>query len=342
MARKKKKQAAAEAAEGEELQEGKKKKKGKKKLLLLLILVLVIAAAAAAVFFLDIGGLKTKLGLGKKDPAEPESPKDLETYTVGEDSVSALDSILEEGECILLVAQKVEQVPKALEDSASEDSASEDSSQEDSSKEAEEDSSEKEEDGSDEMGEQYLYIYDVASPAAVVDRYLDAVLGGEQGMSLLDEESIVSDERPVLEDSLGTVTLAKTSTQEGHLFQVVIGWSKASCLTLRVSAPEGVLQYPEVEDPLDLATLAEQMDQLKNMDPKELGLSGASMDEYEIYAGEGFVTVDGTPCRKFNIYERRAAGDKHYTDIVGIYLFSTDKKHIYILDTESDMVSQLK
>ncbi len=331
MARKKKKQAAAEAAEGEELQEGKKKKKGKKKLLLLLILVLVIAAAAA-VFFLDIGGLKTKLGLGKKDPAEPEIPKDLETYTVGEDSVSALDSILEEGECILLVAQKVEQVPKALEDS----------SQEDSSKEAEEDSSEKEEDGSDEMGEQYLYIYDVASPAAVVDRYLDAVLGGEQGMSLLDEESIVSDERPVLEDSLGTVTLAKTSTQEGHLFQVVIGWSKASCLTLRVSAPEGVLQYPEVEDPLDLATLAEQMDQLKNMDPKELGLSGASMDEYEIYAGEGFVTVDGTPCRKFNIYERRAAGDKHYTDIVGIYLFSTDKKHIYILDTESDMVSQLK
>ena len=192
------------------------------------------------------------------------------------------------------------------------------------------------------MGEQYLYIYDVASPAAVVDRYLDAVLGGEQGMSLLDEESIVSDERPVLEDSLGTVTLAKTSTQEGHLFQVVIGWSKASCLTLRVSAPEGVLQYPEVEDPLDLATLAEQMDQLKNMDPKELGLSRASMDEYEIYAGEGFVTVDGTPCRKFNIYERRAAGDKHYTDIVGIYLFSTDKKHIYILDTESDMVSQLK
>ncbi len=332
MARKKKKQAAAEAAEGEELQEGKKKKKGKKKLLLLLILVLVIAAAAAAVFFLAIGGLKTKLGLGKKDPAEPEIPKDLETYTVGEDSVSALDSILEEGECILLVAQKVEQVPKALEDSASEDS----------SKEAEEDSSEKEEDGSDEMGEQYLYIYDVASPAAVVDRYLDAVLGGEQGMSLLDEESIVSDERPVLEDSLGTVTLAKTSTQEGHLFQVVIGWSKASCLTLRVSAPEGVLQYPEVEDPLDLATLAEQMDQLKNMDPKELGLSGASMDEYEIYAGEGFVTVDGTPCRKFNIYERRAAGDKHYTDIVGIYLFSTDKKHIYILDTESDMVSQLK
>ncbi len=329
MARKKKKQAAAEAAEGEELQEGKKKKKGKKKLLLLLILVLVIAAAAAAVFFLDIGGLKTKLGLGKKDPAEPEIPKDLETYTVGEDSVSALDSILEEGECILLVAQKVEQVPKALEDSASEDSS-------------QEDSSEKEEDGSDEMGEQYLYIYDVASPAAVVDRYLDAVLGGEQGMSLLDEESIVSDERPVLEDSLGTVTLAKTSTQEGHLFQVVIGWSKASCLTLRVSAPEGVLQYPEVEDPLDLATLAEQMDQLKNMDPKELGLSGASMDEYEIYAGEGFVTVDGTPCRKFNIYERRAAGDKHYTDIVGIYLFSTDKKHIYILDTESDMVSQLK
>ena len=240
MARKKKEK-KGKNTEGEELQEGKKKKKGKKKLLLLLILVLVIAAAAAAVFFLDIGGLKTKLGLGKKDPAEPEIPKDLETYTVGEDSVSALDSILEEGECILLVAQKVEQVPKALEDSASEDSSQEDGSQEDSSKEAEEDSSEKEEDVSDEMGEQYLYIYDVASPAAVVDRYLDAVLGGEQGMSLLDEESIVSDERPVLEDSLGTVTLAKTSTQEGHLFQVVIGWSKASCLTLRVRDRKSVV-----------------------------------------------------------------------------------------------------
>ena len=78
------------------------------------------------------------------------------------------------------------------------------------------------------------------APAAVVDRYLDAVLGGEEQFELIDDETYMPlEERPALADELGALTLARASVQDGHLFQLVIGWSEASTLTVRVSAPEG-------------------------------------------------------------------------------------------------------
>lgn len=332
MAKKKKKQ---EAVEGEELQDGKKKKKGKKKLLFLLLILVVVAAAAAAVIFLDIGGLGSKLGL-KKSAEEKEPSESVEAYMMGEDTAASLDTVLEGEEGIRLAAQTLERSPKTETSAGSEegdgsegDGSKGDSSKEDSSADAE-------------KFEERIYVYDVPAPAAVVNKYLDAITTGDEAFSLLDEDSLVTDERPELEDALGVVTLARASVQEGHLFQMVIGWSEASSLTVRLTVPEGALQYPEPKDPLDLATLAEQMDQLKAMDPKELGLSGASMDDYEIYVGEGFVTVDGNPCRRFSLYERRPSGEGHYPDIAGIYLFSTDKKHIYVLDGESNTVMQLR
>ncbi len=338
MARKKKEK-KGKNTEGEELQEGKK---GKKKLLLIPLALIVVAAVAAAVVLLVLPRFGINLLGGGTD--EEELPKKgLETYTLdtevegeeeGEvlvDSTIALDVILEEGEGTLLTIRKPD---PALKSEGSSDSASSSSA------------------AVDPGVPTYTYIYDVPAPAAVVDRYLDAVLGGEEQFELIDDETYMPlEERPALADELGALTLARASVQDGHLFQLVIGWSEASTLTVRVSAPEGAIQRPE-EDPneglglgsqvIETIPLTEQIEKLKSLSPAQLGLAGDSMDAYEIFPVEGFVKVDGLDCRRFNVYERRSSGDGYYPDLAVIIMLSSDQKHIYYMDPVSNAVTEMR
>ncbi len=331
MAKKKKK-----AAEEEELQEGKK---GKKKLLLIpLVLILVAAIGAAAVLFvLPKFGINL-LGGAEPGPGEEEPPKNLETFIAGEpiqneegeevqDATISLDTILEEGEGSLIAVRKPDKNQK-----------SEDASSSSSSSAAEEPGV-----------PQYTYIYDVSSPAAVVDRYLDAVLGGEEKFVLVDDTYLHLEERPVLEDAVGTVKIARASVQDGHVFQLVIGWSDASSLVFRASAPEGTIHEPEEETSVGLGSqvietvpLTTQIETIQGLDPAQLGLDGDSMEEYEIYPVEGFVKVDGLDCRRFNIYVTRSSDGGSYPDLEAIVLLSADQKHIYRLDPVSNAVTELR
>lgn len=330
MARKKKEKKKAE--ESEEVQEGKKGKKGKKKLLFIPIVLILLAAAAFVVVRFVLPGLNAEPGPGEEKP-----PKNLEAYTIGEaaagedgeelplDTVFSLDTILEEGEGRLIAAQKPEK-EKPKEDASSSSSSSEQLP----------------------LVEQYIYVYDITTPAAVVDRYLDAVLGGEEKFVLVDETCLPLEERPVLEDTLGALTLVRPSVQEGHLFQMVIGWSEASILTVRVSAPEGAIRKPDKKEPglgaevIETIPLTAQIEKIQNMDPSRLGFDGESMADYEIYPVEGFVKVDDLDCRRFNIYVRRPSGEGHYPDLEGIILLSADQEHIFRLDPESNAVTELR
>lgn len=329
MARKKKEK--KKGGEGEELQEGKKK--GKKKLLMIpLVLILVAAVAAAAVLFvLPRFGIDL-LGGKEPGPGEEEPPKNLETFIAGEpikneesgeevqDATISLDTLLEEGEGTLIAFRRPD---PALKSEGSSSSSS----------------------GEPEPGvATYTYIYDVSSPAAVVDRYLDAVLGGEENFSLVDETFLRLEERPVLEDAVGSVTIARPSVQEGHVFQMVIGWSDASALTFRTSAPEGKVHEPEKANGgglgsqvIETVPVTTQIEKIKGMSPSQLGLDGESMEEYEIFPVEGFVKVDDLDCRRFNIYEKGSRAE-----IVSIIMLSSDQKHIYHMDPTSNAVTELR
>lgn len=340
MARKKKEK-KGKNAEGEELQEGKK---GKKKLLMIPLALILIAAVAAAVVLLVLPRFGINLLGGSPDENEPPK-KGLETYTLdtevegeeGEvlvDSTIALDTILEEGEGTLLAVHKSEPAQKSEENSDSSASSSSSSAEVDTGVAT------------------YTYMYDVPAPAAVVDRYLDAVLGGEEKFELIDSETHMPlEERPTLEDGLGALTLARDSVQDGHLFQLVIGWSEASALTVRVSAPEGAIQRPE-EDPnsgiglgsevVETIPLTEQIEKLKGLSPAQLGLPGDSMDAYEIFPVEGFVKVDGLDCRRFNVYQRKSSGEGYYPDLAVIIMLSSDQEHIYYMDPVSNAVTEMR
>ena len=284
-------------------------KGGKKKLLMFpLFLILIAAIAAAAVLFvLPRFGINL-LGGDSGDSSSLEEPlpkKGLEAYAVGEDTTIALDTILEEGEGELIALRS----PEKPTGNASSD-----------------------------VNMRYTYIYELTNRATVMNRYLDAVLGGEQGFSIVGDDYVIIDERPELQDAEGVLILARPSVVEGHIFQLVIGWSQASAnLAVRASAPEGAITKPEPEPEPEPTSVSEQMERLRGMTPAELGLAGASMDGYTIFPVDGFVMVNGQECRRFNVYPTGDTGS-----IAGTYLLSTDNQHVYVLDPGTNTVSTIR
>ncbi len=298
---KKEKKAKAEKPE-------KTGKKGKKKLLLIPILLVLVAAVAAAVvlFILPRFGVNLIGGGSEGDTSEVEEKipkKGVESYTVGEDTVPSLDTILEEGEGELIALRTTPEKSKA------------------------------EEEG------RLTYIYELEGAATIMNRYLDLTLGGEEGFSLVDETYLIQEERPELEDAEGALILARNSVVEGRVFQLVIGWSEASDnLAVRVSTPEGQLREPEKVEPPKPASVNEQMEKIQSMTPSQLALPGSSMDEYDIYPIEGFVKIDGMDCRRFHIYE---AGDSY--SLAGIIFLSGDQQHVYRMDPDDNtIITELK
>lgn len=286
-------------------------KGGKKKLLLIPVVLIVIAAVAAAVVLFVLPRFGINLLGGGDDPGdsssleEPLPKKGLEAYTLGEDTTIALDTLLTEGEGEL-IALRSPNKPKG--------------------------------DESSNVDTRLTYIYELTSPATVMNRYLDAVLGGEQGFSVVDESYVVVSERPELVDDEGAFIIARPSVVEGHIFQLVIGWSHSNeTLVVRVSAPEGSITTPKPEEKPEPTSVSQQMEQLRGMTPGELGLPGASMDGYTIFPVDGFVMVDGQECRRFNVYPQGDPGA-----IAGTYLLSTDNQHVYVLDPTTDTVSTIR
>lgn len=296
MAKKEKKQKKG-AAEGAG-------KKSKKKLLLIPIVLLLVAAVAAVVVLFVLPKLGGG-GEGGKSEQEPTKKGGLEFYTVGEDSVASLDSVLEEGEGTLIANRGP---GKTTEGSAGE-------------------------------VEKYTYVYEIETPAAVMNRYLDLLMSEEEGFVITNEDYTEILERPELADEEGAMLLVRDSVTEGHFFQLAIGWSKASDnLAVRVCTPEGTMKDLEAEmEPVEPASLDEQLQKFMSLEPSRLGLSGTSMDEYEVYAMEGFVKVDGIDCRRFTVYNRGDIGS-----ISGIFMISTDQEHIYCLDLDTNAVTELR
>lgn len=291
-----------------EKKEKTEKKGGKKKLLLILIPVLVLIAAGA---FAVVRFVLPNLG-GKEVDEAAKKPVAVENYEIGEDAAPALDTVF--------VDTEDQKEGRLLANRGPE----------------------KESKGEEPAVEGRIYIYEMENYASVVDRYLDLLMAEEQGFQLVDETYLILEERPELADEEGALTLAKTSVQEGRVFQLAIGWSQVNGnLTIRTSVPEGQLHRPEKEkgdDGPPPASVREQLDALEQLTPAQLTLPGDSMSAYEIYPIEGFVTIDGNLCRRFNVYDKEKPGD-----IAGIIFYSGDMQHTYRMDVDDNtIITELK
>ena len=199
------------------------------------------------------------------------------------------------------------------------------------------------------MDDRFTYIYELNSFADIMNRYLDVMMGSEQGFYITDESYVVQEERPELQDAEGVLILARNAAvaegeeaETSRVFQLVIGWSQSSAnLAVRVSTAEGKISFPKKETEPDKtqepSSVSMQMEQPRGMSPAHLGLSGDSMDQYTIFPVDGFVKVDGMDCRRFNVYESSNPGS-----IAGVYLFSVEGDHVYVLDPNTNSVSTIR
>lgn len=224
---------------------------------------------------------------GDKGPTAPEA------YTVGENTVPSLDTIMAEGEGVF----------------ASDDGPIPD------------------------YPEDHLFYYRyVTAPKDLALRYMDTLEG--EGFTLIDEENREIEEPDDVGERSGTIIMAKSAKEEGSLFRVIMGWSKASC-SVQTAVIEGSIEYIPKEPKPGLSgssptSITDQIDYLMGLSPETLGLLGDSMAQYDVLPVEGIVKVDSIDCRQLNVYASDP-GDISNT-IAGSYLISLDQQHLYKLD----------
>ncbi len=185
------------------------------------------------------------------------------------------------------------------------------------------------------QGKSTVYTYSgLATPGTWVEGYAAQLTREENGFLTVDEE-YVQTEAPDFAMEEGMVFLARDAQEEGRVLLVTLEWSEGTC-TVTVERPEGHVE-PE---PLGGTSLAEAVDYLYSLAPSVLGLSGNSMSEYQVYALDGIVFVEGLPCLQLSVCS--SENPEQTNEIMGIYLLSGNRKHIYRMDTQTDKVVELK
>ena len=99
---------------------------------------------------------------------------------------------------------------------------------------------------------------------------------------------------------------------------------------------------PEPTEPLQITTrmtTSEVVSYIEHLSPEVLGLEGEDMSEYELFASESIILVDGRTCTQVRVYGDGPAGTN---EIKGIYFLSRDgKRLLYRLDEETNTVVQI-
>lgn len=258
----------------------------------------LIAALLASVLVLTLSGCKKKTD---------EAPA---AYTVGDDQVVSLDSIMDEGAAILASISTPTKVAVG------------------------------------EGLEEYTYHYrKMESPSELAASYIKVLRDSEQGFTLTDAENVTLTEEPDMEQPHGDVILEKTSAaatdDAPKVFQVVVSWSEYA-VAVQVAQRDGkILPPPEPEQEegggyTPPKNLTEQLDYFNSLSPEKLGLPGDSMSEYRVYPSEGWVRVNGVSCRKMTVYLLELPEETN--TFLGAYYLSSDMSQIYKENEETGAI----
>lgn len=208
----------------------------------------------------------------------------------------------------------------------------------------------------------------LSSPGSTVNTYVTLMTDEVNGFSIVDSDFVMSDEP--LYDEKGKVLLAKnaeiqpepetvantaadsedgeaSSDEDGEgeagavkaaapanrLLVLDISWDENGCEIVTREA-EGVISPPP--EPM---TMHEAQRYLEGLPPEKLGLEGSSMDEYDVFAFDGTIVVDGRACVRMNVYS--IDNLEQSNEFMGCYLMSLDGRHLYRLDTSTNEIYEL-
>lgn len=199
-----------------------------------------------------------------------------------------------------------------------------------------------------------IYTYDGLTAAGeAAANYAAQLTAEESGFSVVDEGYVRTD-LPDFTQAEGSVRLARAAVAEeetaeaeeeeskGKLISLLLSWSEGVC-TVAVSREEGVIQNSPrpgagTTRPANM-TITEALEYFKGLSPAIFGLSGSSMRDYNIYALDGTVLVDGNPCLRLNVYS--IDNPQQANQFVGTYLMTGDGQHLYLLDEHTGTVEEL-
>jgi hypothetical protein len=164
--------------------------------------------------------------------------------------------------------------------------------------------------------------------------YLETLTDEENGFRVVDEE-LVEAETPDLTAEEGSVYLAKAASEEGQVCVMLLEWAEDTC-TITLNVQEGTIQEAPPTEKLNLTTAVEY---LESLPPDAIGLEGSSMDQYQIYAVDGVIFVDGNPCLHLKVY--RSDNPEKTNEVSGDFLLTGDKRHLFSLDAVNGTVKEI-
>lgn len=124
-----------------------------------------------------------------------------------------------------------------------------------------------------------------------------------------------------------------------YVHTVRISWAPGVCV-VTADEQEGQVTSPPPATAANHAVSQRGAKQiLKEMDPAQLELTGASMDEYEVMPVDGTEMVDDRPCIRLYVYSDN--NQPNSNEIMGSYLMSIDGEHLYKVDPITDEIKEL-
>jgi hypothetical protein len=179
-----------------------------------------------------------------------------------------------------------------------------------------------------------VYTYSgLSSPGQTSADYAALLTGADAPFSVVDDDCVQTD-APDYTQEEGSVCLARDAAQDGTVCFLKLEWDLDTCTVTAVTREGEVAAAGEGR-----LTMLGALDYLSSFDPADLGLEGSSMDEYRLYALDGAVFVDGMPCLRVKVCSADSA--RQFNQIVGNYLITGDKRHLYSLDEITGAVEEL-
>lgn len=327
--------------------------KKKKKILIIVVAVLLVAAVAAVLLFRMKG--KDKDPVEEPDPVVP-APIMYEVKDFA--SVVAIPV----GESIIVTEEKPKKVEEEKKPSDQDDKDQKDKEDTEADQDGEEKVSKKskkdkkkdqdqkpaeeqeteqssadaepaEEAGPDITVSVTYHYAGLPTPEKRIRGYCELLTAEDFGFIPIDEK-IMATKLPDLEAPEGNVNLVHPVGEEGEesLFSLQIAWQADGTFSVTVAQIAGGIVVPPAPQPI---TLEEAEDFFYNSDPAVFGLSGDSMEDYEIYALDGAVLVGTVPCLRMNVYEKDEVTGTN--KIAGQYLLSNTGLQLYWVGNDGEI-----
>ena len=302
---------------------------------MIIIAAAVLLVAVAALVALKLLGGKGEEGKKEEDVIEPEVIEAPMLYELGDLKLPALpvlnsDIIVTKEEVPGLVPAEEEQ-PVALETADPE--KPDEGSDEKSDEESEEKPEEKPAESAPPVANAYHYK-GLGNAATVASAYTTLLTDSAVGFYPVDS-TLQPAKQPEFDTDAGSVQLVMKAEEDGFFYSFRVEWSE-DVVTLIPEKVEGSL--PDPPQPVEM-TLSDATSYMRYRIPSLLGVSADDVKNYRIYVEDGKVLINGTPCLCFKICREnpQTGGNENSGD----YYLSSDRRHIYRLNVETNEVEEV-